>query len=43
MALPEMEWISIDDVEVKGYDLENIVDACQENGTLVSDGDVVTN
>ena len=32
MAMQGMERISIEDVEVKGYDLANIVDAHQENG-----------
>lgn len=35
-----MKWISIDDVDVKEYDFAKIVDARQEIGISVFDGDV---
>ena len=40
MAMQEMEWISIDDVDMEDHDLSNVTDAHQETGTPVVDGDV---
>ena len=43
MALQEMEWVSMDDVDIEDFDIENVVDAENEiGGTPIIDTDRIT-